>query len=566
MMRQYQIVHETWLTRLVGSYGDIAVVQISQTIYQSGLFKIAMIILATLAFLNLAWGIHRGQFSTKATFFFIALTLLSPLAERPAAYIIVNAGGQSLAWLLEKAVMGIVSNSRLNSERSNLPPGIVLEMITAAASSKLESQEAQSLLEGFVANCLPNALTKDGEHANFDDLFNYEVQYRTDSVSGRTVTTFREKALDERALKNDNSYGAFRAGRNCWQGLEDVRLSLQNDLAARPLELTNRVIEGPRIEGQEITSEAWVKNWQAKATKLKDLAMNLRMAHAASYEKSRLISEHGWDLNDPSGTWWQGTHTDASLRELLISGGAVTEFSYRLSDMKNILANTTGNRWAFSLGAAIKDLKERIELVPYNLAAIKLLLKILCPLFLLTLFLQTFRFFFMWVGAWFAALLIPSIISASRAIGNSILLSKLGIEKLANSDGSKALAHGVDLAVAKDFLGDFVPLAYSLIEQELMVIKALSGALLVGSWIAGGGANGFVSWLSNSIQGNLTSMAITRGVSHAASGLTKALPVMGRMAGGAAMTVGTNASKIVDSIRGEAKADSKMNRLFPRRN
>ena len=97
-----------------------------------------------------------------------------------------------------------------------------------------------------------------------------------------------------------------------------------------------------------------------------------------------------------------------------------------------------------------------------------------------------------------SCLLVPAVISASRAIGDSILLSKLGIESLSDSDGYKALAHGVDLSVAENFLDDFTPLGYALINQELTIIKILSGCMLVGGWLAGGGANGFVSWLSNS--------------------------------------------------------------------
>ena len=566
-MSAYKIVHETWLTRLVSSYGDSALVQLSQEIYKSGLFKIAMLGSATFAFLGIAWSLHQKSFSKRAVFFFMSFLLLTPVSGKPAGYIVVNSVSQALAGVMESAVNRIISNSQHNSQRSNLPPGMVLEMLTAAASSKIESERTQALLQGFVANCLPNALTKTGDHATFDDLFNFETKYSTDPTSGNTVTTFVDRTLDPRALKNDNSYGHFRAGKNCFEGLEELRLALQSELADKPLALTHRVLEGSRKEGEETTSEPWFDNWKARSTHLRSLAMNLRTAHAANYEKSKLISEHGWDFNDPSGSWWQGTGTDASLRELLIAGSGITEFGYRFADFKNVLANSTENRWAFSLGAAIKDLKERIELVPYNLAAIQLLLKIICPIFLMTLFLQTFRFFFMWAGAWFSALLMPSVISASRAIHNSILLSKLGIENLAGSEGTKALAYGVNLSVAKDFLSDFVPLAYSMIEQELAIITALSGVMLFGSWIAGGGANGFVSWIANSIQGNLTSVVMTRSPTAAADALIKAVPLMGKAAGGAASVAGSAVHSIVNSSHQvHDKLESGFSRIFPRRN
>ena len=368
-------------------------------------------------------------------------------------------------------------------------------MVTAAATSKVESPETRALIYGFVVNCLPNALTKSGDQATFDDAFDFESVYKTDSATGESILSFRERRLDERALKNDNAYGNFRPGKTCYDGLSDMRSSMSTELSDKPNHLVSRVIGGSRESGSEVTSEKWFRNWEQSDSQFKNIAMNLKVAHAASYEKSKLITEHGWDFNDLSGRWWQGTNTDQLTRMMIGTDSLSAEAGYRLSDVKNIIPNMTESRWAFSLGASIKDLKERIELVPYYIATIQLLLKILCPIFLLTLLFQTTRFVFMWGGAWVASLMFPSVISASRAIHNSIILSKLGIEKVASTTGNNALAHSVDLTQAKALLSDFVPLAYAMVEQELKVIQVLSGAILAGSWIAGGGANGFVSWI-----------------------------------------------------------------------
>ncbi len=442
-------------------------------------------------------------------------------------------------------------------------------MITAAASSKIENEVTRSLVYGFVVNCLPNALTQQGEKASFDDLFDFETTYKTDEATGQARASFFERKLDSRALSNDNSYSAFRAGRHCQQGLNDMREALVADLNRKPLVLTDRVVEGKKgLTGKEVTTQPWFENWQKGESKLKDLAMNLRIAHAAAYEQSNIIRDHqkkGAWLSEDAG--FAATSTDASLRELLIGMDDTTLIGYRLSDAKNSISNWMGNRWALSLGASIKDLKERIELVPYHIAAIQLFLKIICPLFLLTLLFQTFRFFLIWSGAWFAALLMPAIISSTRAIHNSILLSKLGIENfLDRASGSKALAYGVDLSTAKNLVTDFVPMAYALIEQELNLIKVLSGVLLVGSWLAGGGANGFVSWLSNSIQGTLTSGGVSSAVRLSGKAASSIGSSFRKAAGGSIGASNSAISSIMQSIRNPKDGfETSFSRMFKRR-
>ena len=565
-MAAYQIVHETWLTRFVSSYGDKALQVISNEIYESGIFKLALLLCATLSLLSIAWALQYKQFSQKGLFFFFAFTLLYPSHGRPIGYISVNAIGQTIAGTFEKAINRIVSNAGVVSESSNLPPGMVLEMVTAAATSKIENAETRALVYGVVINCLPNALTTSGEKAGFDDLFDFDTSFKTDTATGEQILSFKERKLDERALRNDDAYGNFREGKNCYQGLAEMRTALARELGEKPTHLTNRVIGGSREKEEEVTTEKWFKNWERSSSSFKNLAMNLKMAHAASYEKSKLISEHGWDLNDLGGNWWQGTNTDASLREMLIGVDSISaEAGYRLSDMKSLVANVSGSRWSFSLGASIKDLKERIELVPYYTASIQLLLKILCPIFLLSLLLQTTRFFFMWSGAWLATLLFPAIISASRAIHNSIILSKLGIEKLTSTSGNNALAYGVDLSQAKELLSDFVPLAYAMVEQELKVIQALSGAILLGSWIAGGGANGFVSWISNSVQGTLTSSAVGKTNSAVSSNPIARNLAIGAAIGGPVLAAGSAAFAIANHLRQNPELPKHFSQMFAKR-
>lgn len=548
-MPDYKIVHETWITKTVSSYGDQALKVITNEVYASGIFKLLLLSCATFSILSIAWSLQYKQFSKKSLFFFLAFLLLTPSDGRPIGYVAVNALGQTISGVFESAVTKVISNSDLVSKSDNLPPGMVLEMVTAAATSKIESAETRALIYGFVVNCLPNALTDNGEQASFDDIFNFETTFKEDGATGLKVLTFNERKLNITALKNDDAYNNFKSGKNCYQGLSDMRQALAAEMSEKPNHLIERIVGGSRERSEVVTTEQWFKNWQNSSSRFNDVAMNLKLAHAASYEKSKLISEQGFNFDDLTGNWWQ-RNSDASLREMMIGIDSYsTGLGFRLSDFKNIIPNSTDTRWSFSLGASIKDLKERIEMVPYYIATIQLLLKILCPLFLLTLLFQTMRFFFIWSGAWIASLLFPSIISASRSIHNSIILSKLGIEKLAATKGNNALAYGVDLTQAKALLDDFVPLAYSMVEQELKIIQALSGVILLGSWIAGGGANGFVSWMSNSVQGTLTSAATSKVASAAASVPGLRNLAVGAAVGGPVIAAGSAAFAVVNHMR-----------------
>ena len=512
-----KIIDETWLTRLVDTYGNIALTSVVSTVYNSSLFKFFFTTFVTLTLFSLGLGIHRRTVSSKTIFAAFAFLLIYPVpyklnGSKPAAYVVIDSLGCATRSVFERSILGIISSSEVRSSRNTMPPGIVLDMIIQAATTKL-NLETREKIHAFVVNCLPNALCKSGEHATFDDIFSYTVDRKVNEF-GQYYYTYANEKLNLIALANDTSYNSFQVN-NCKDGYDIMRHALELSRLGSNDEkdmLVNRVVKHKTSAPE--TTENW-QNWKksVRGKAFQNLTQNLSKARAVSYEKSEIIQNIG---TKGGSSWFQHTGTDASVRELMASNGALASLGYHLSDLKDLIPNVFGSRWSFSLGASIKDLKERIEMMPYYLAAVRLLLKITLPFFVLTLFFQTFRFLFLWAGAWITTLLIPGIISASRAIGNSILLSKLGIQEIGKS-GNKSLAHGIDLSVATEFLDEFVPLAYALINQEIKIISILSGCILVGGWLGGGGANGFVSWLSNSIQGNLTSRAASASVGKVAT-------------------------------------------------
>ena len=117
----YTIVQETWLTKLVDSYGDSALTTIVAGVYASGLFKFCLVFFMSMAFIHLGLGIHKRTVSPKIIHALIAFLLLYPAGGKPIAYRLVDAMGTTMRYVFESGVntCPIGSHGRLQEIRAN---------------------------------------------------------------------------------------------------------------------------------------------------------------------------------------------------------------------------------------------------------------------------------------------------------------------------------------------------------------------------------------------------------------------------------------------------------------
>lgn len=497
-------IEETALTVYTDAIGSKYLGYLTDSLYGSGTFALIMYLATVFMIVGVGISIARQQPPTKSIFYLLAVLLSTPWNGAPIGFAAVNGISNLIAVNLDKATLQFISDTGDPNTASNLPPGIAMEMIAAAATTEVKSPETRHKLQKFLSKCYADTLRTDGHQAEFNDLFDFRVSYETTN-GGLSTMVFNDNVIDSKSLENNDAYSDIRAGWTCKDALDDLRKGLVLELEETPLHLTDRVVQGNASsnDGKLVSTEKWFDNWKRHNSPFLSVSRNLRLAVASQYEKSRIVNEMGGGWNNG---YYEATNMSGSLREFMLGLDSNTvDLGFQTTNIKEIGSRVTGNRWAFSLGATLKDLKEKIELAPYYLVTIKNFLKILCVFAILTVFFGKFQIFFTWAGSWFIVTVLPSVMNAIRSQHNAIVLSKLGIQDFISGaeNGNKALAYGVDISQARELLDEFIPLAYTMVNQEIQIIGFFSALVLGGSWLAGMMGNGVVGWLSSSVMGQM---------------------------------------------------------------
>ncbi|MBC61739.1 MAG: hypothetical protein CMP11_04715 [Zetaproteobacteria bacterium] len=482
-----KVIHETWMTQFIDGYGLQAMKAMHQNLMESSFVKLIILISITTAFISLGISISRRQVSERAIKYFLCFLMICPYKSLPIGYVITETFCKAFSYSFQKGVDKIA----INHEKDSLPPGYVMESFVKAATTKFEDQESRYQLMQFSSYCLPQARNKEGGKASFKDIFKFKPTY-----SGDQVVTITDLGFDNKSLENID----FKST-NCSALLADTRTQMLNSLPISSLSI-NR-------EFTDTDSQSLEEKNKKKRTKFHALIKNYQAANAASYEASNILKN--------SGTWSSRyMNEDVSLRKMREAmDSSVGDLSYWFSSTWDAIANIgSGEKRSASLGAAIRDLRERIEMVPYQIADMKLLLKILCPIALLSLFL-TQRLFFIWFGAMLASYMLVPILNGLRSIHNSIILSKLGLNELITNTRSidsdntfLDLANKVDVNLANDLLLEFTPTAFSMVATELAIINIICGSMLFAGWLAGGASSPWVSSMAQGIQSRLVNSGV----------------------------------------------------------
>jgi hypothetical protein len=506
-------VRESLLTRFTEAVGDRALVSIFNTLYQSGTFKIIVLLSGLSAIIALGLAIHSKRPAKFPISFMLALAMLAPVSGKPAGFILADSFAKLAAAIIDKGVMSFAADSEDPNSAANMHPGLVMDMFTAAATSEFKNPATRQLFHQFLAKCMDNALTKTGEPAKYDDLFNFTTRYQTSGDS--VVMTFDDGKLDSRSLANDDSIAEVQPGLNCDTALKQIRSQMVQDLEEQPFVVNHRIVSGAGSgdEDKVKSTDRWFGNWRNSGSPFLNVARNVRLGIASQYEKSHLINKLGWD-NHWFGEYYKSTNMDPSLREMMLSlDSSVVDAGFQAANIKELPARLSGNRWAFSLGAEMKELKEKLELMPYYIAVLKNILKLICPFFVLILLTGRVQYFAMWAGSWIAVSTSASVVTAMRSVHNSIILSKLGIQDLTNEMvGNKILAGMVNVDQTKALMEDYIPLAYAMMKQEMFIIGGLASLIIGGSWMAGMVGNGIVGWIGSSITGQVMGNALSAGM------------------------------------------------------
>jgi hypothetical protein len=210
---------------------------------------------------------------------------------------------------------------------------------------------------------------------------------------------------------------------------------------------------------------------------------------------------------------------------------------------------------AVTSGMALHEMNEKLLSLPYYVAFVQSVLKILAPLAVLTLLAGTFKFFLSWSFAWTVTLVMPVVMQLTRGISNGILFqtSKLGeLANLLETEGG-FLAIGVNFDAAGAIAEDSTRMMSVILSVELGIWAALVLMVPAGGWFAGGIANRVTATVAGGILSGMMRGVAIRGSSAIAR--TGGSVARAGLSGGRAVTLGavhggrTLASRAVTFVR-----------------
>lgn len=297
-----------------------------------------------------------------------------------------------------------------------------------------------------------------------------------------------------------------------------------------------------------------------EAERVKSLALNL--ATAAAIQKTAMGI-----AGEPAHFWQsRGNYLDSRITrstDTSVSGhfeggpdGAgnwLTRATFDLMSAPSAIARALNIDGAVKTGFVLQELNEKLLSLPYYIAFVQSLLKILAPVAVLSMLLGTFKLFLMWGSVWWLTLIMPAVIQLSRGISNSILFHTHKIGETARLLESEPgfLANAVSFEAASRIVEDSSRLMNVILNVELGIWVALLALIPAGAWFAGGIANRMSAAVADSLVSGVVRGATFK-VGGAIFGKTQALLSSAGKSGVSAARAGSaHARQVVSLARNE---------------
>jgi len=503
---------DTVLSRFVKDFGDYVMQAITLDLYGSDIAKVIIYIGGMIAFFHFAWLLHRGIISKKIVFFFIAWLFCLPVGGKPLAYVLVNDLGVAVQTQLLKTAKRVLKKK---DGKNALPPGYVVNAIIRAGSVNITDPSIRTRISVLLENCIPDGvLNKEEKPLSASDLFAVRA------ASGRVNSSYVENFDPEYLKRAKSGYlGASGNQINCYDLLLGTRSDLKKHLRQKNITNlrddkglglgTSKNLDVPRSTGPVSKAASHIKN----------TAVNLAAAISLQKEAANK-AKIAWDQNpiDNALAYYKNEFASRSVHDNVSKGvegsnSGLTKFMFGVMSLPTVIAREFKVDKAISNASILHEMNEKMLSLPYMVAAVQNLLKIIAPLAVLTLLLGTFKFFFAWSMMWIATLLLPVVMTFSRGISNSLLYhaNKLGEYSNIIKGDPGFLKLGIDFDAANQILADSSRMMNNILNVEMGVWAVVTGMLLATSWFAGNMANGAVAATSAMVTSVYGRQAIDKG-------------------------------------------------------
>jgi hypothetical protein len=486
------MVNETVLSRMVKDFGDYVMRAIMEDLYGSGLAHLVVLIGGTLAFISLGFSLHRGETPRRAFAFFVAWFCCLPVGGKPLGYALVNGIGTTLAYQLQKTSVRVLEGP---AATRTMPPGWVMSTILRANGVEISDAGLQDDLNLVMGSCIPNIPNLDGDPMTAADLFAGKLH--SSSAGGQVY----EERFDTSSLRTRKIPVRGRE-LSCYDLLVDVRSRLRRHIEAKgitnPEEHNYLAVNSGEVTDSGRTRTTWPDPNTHEAERVKSVALNL--ATAAAIQKTAMgiagESEHFWQS--------RGNYLDSRIVRSTDStvgghfqagpdgaGNWLTRATFDLMSAPTAIARALNIDGAISSGMVLQELNEKLLSLPYYIAFVQSVLKILAPIAVLSMLLGTFKFFMTWSSVWWLTLVMPAVMQLSRGISNSILFhsNKIGETARLLETEPGFLANAVSFESASRIIEDSSRLMNVILNVELGIWTGLLALIPVGAWFAGGIAN-----------------------------------------------------------------------------
>ena len=476
---------ETALSKIVNTLGDSALTVFTHFIYSSPLTNLFIMVTGFIGIVHFAFSVRDGVIPKRFLFFLLAWCFCFPVHNKPVGFTIVDTFSRAIAITMEKAsntFFKIIETQ--NNQR--MPPWYLAQVFLKSSVVKVTDPNIQSAIHALAEDCIPEPGTglKNlvGEELSILDLF---LPLKATSKGG--VSTFQPRfgaevqtALTERLTTVQQKGKAL----NCWDLIQQVHQETRRNISD-----TQKIMETPYGNEHKTLSE-FLDKYEKRpensfiTTVIEPVILNIAEANA---KRAELL---GYDEASSFGS--------ADMNHVARESGLLSHGLYVLYTEFDALARQLNVEKGDSIAKNAADLADRLLSLPYYIACMQLILKIIAPLVFLTLLFGTTRIFSTWSVMWLMTLLFPVVTNFCGSFLNLMIVIRGKLHLIAQGqsilDGlHNNLMANINYDAIDKITLDFNRLIDVFLNLEVGLVYLMSSLFLAGAWFGDSYANSLVS-------------------------------------------------------------------------
>jgi hypothetical protein len=524
------IPNDTALASFVRDFGDSAMSVMISTFYEAPLVKLLIYATGVIMFVLLGYSIHRGTYSKFIGIFWLSWIAIVPINQKPLLYVAINTFSELSTDLLHKFTYNLLTSF---GTKNAIPPGFVFNVINRSAFAEITDQDLKENIRFLISNCIPSANNLEGKPFSANDLFSVKV--RSSNKSGIHTSESLEYNFDPNLLKV-RTFDLVGQNTNCLDLLNSTLHSVRSHLRSKDL---GRQEQNP----SEIDETRGKESNDYK--KLNEFALNL--AHASAIHK-QVVKDYF-----PEASTSMFDTIDGTVAASTSDANFLTGIPLAIMNTPKAIARSLNIDGVLDNASKLHEINEKILNLPYYTSYLQVILKIIVPLAILTMFSGTLKWIKYWSLSWSLSLVLPWFLYISRTISNSILIWALKLNELTPKEtyASNYLLSGVSFDATSKVLEDTSRMMSVFLQCELALWGSLFVIIPFSSWLVGQAGN-FMNRMGSSVTGtaggtvvrNGTDKLLKAATAKAGSQIGSIFGPMGTIAGSAASTLTTEVTEM----------------------